>query len=42
MLLSKAYAGSVPAKSTCPKSGNFSEANPVDYQAKFKQLWGVK
>jgi hypothetical protein len=28
-------------KETCPASGNFSEDNPVDFKAKFRELWGV-
>ena len=31
-----------PASATCPASLNFSEGNPVDYKAKYKQLWGIK
>ncbi len=39
----KAYAApGTPASATCPASLNFSEGNPVDYQAKYKQLWGIK
>jgi ribose transport system substrate-binding protein len=30
-----------PAGSTCPASGNVNDGNPVDYRAKFKQLWGI-
>jgi ribose transport system substrate-binding protein len=46
MLLSpaKKYAPpgtKLPKASTCPASGNFSENNPVDFRAKYKQLWGV-
>lgn len=39
----KAYeAAGTPASATCPASNNFSQGNTVNYQAKFKQLWGLK
>ena len=28
-------------KEACPASGNFSGDNPVDFKAKFRELWGV-
>jgi ABC-type sugar transport system substrate-binding protein len=45
MLLSpaKAYeAPGTPSWATCPKNLDFSSGNPIDYRAKFKQLWGIK
>ena len=32
----------IPKGSTCPASGNFGEGNPIDFRAKYKQLWGLK
>ncbi|MCU1490998.1 MAG: sugar transporter substrate-binding protein [Acidimicrobiaceae bacterium] len=31
-----------PAAASCPASGNFNAGNPVNYQAKYKALWGLK
>jgi ribose transport system substrate-binding protein len=31
-----------PKGSTCPASGDFSEGNPIDFRAKYKQLWGLQ
>jgi ribose transport system substrate-binding protein len=43
LLLSPHYGNAgLPKASLCPKSGNFNQNNPIDYRAKFKQLWGVK
>lgn len=44
MMLSPKYqldGQAPPAGSTCPASGNVNQGNPVNYQAKYKQLWGV-
>ncbi len=30
-----------PAGSTCPADGNVNTGNPINYQAKYKQLWGI-
>jgi hypothetical protein len=39
----KAYeAPGTPASATCPKNLDFGSGNPIDYRAKFKQLWGIK
>ena len=35
-------APGTPASATCPKNLNFSTGNPVDFEAKFKKLWGIK
>lgn len=37
----KAYVSpGTPKSATCPKNLNFSSGNPIDFKAKFKQLWG--
>jgi ABC-type sugar transport system substrate-binding protein len=37
----KAYARpGTPRSATCPKNLDFSSGNPIDFKAKFKQLWG--
>ncbi len=39
----KAYrAAGTPNSATCPKNLNFSSGNPVNFEAKFKKLWGIK
>ena len=35
-------AAGTPNSATCPKNLNFSSGNPVDFEAKFKKLWGIK
>jgi ABC-type sugar transport system substrate-binding protein len=45
MLLSPAKAYEVagtPKSATCPASLNFSAGNPINYQAQYKKLWGIK
>jgi ABC-type sugar transport system substrate-binding protein len=43
MLLSPKYARpGTPKSALCPADNNFSGGNPVDFAAKFKQLWGIK
>lgn len=44
MMLSPKYkvdGQAPPAGTTCPASGNINQGNPINYQAKFKKLWGV-
>ncbi|MGH2447297.1 MAG: substrate-binding domain-containing protein [Chloroflexota bacterium] len=31
-----------PKSKECPASGNFNAGNPVNYQAKYRALWGIK
>ena len=43
MLLSPKYAvPGTPASALCPKDLDLNHGNPVDFVAKFKQLWGIK
>ena len=35
-------APGTPASATCPANLNFSTGNTVNFQAKYKQLWGIK
>ena len=35
-------APGTPKSATCPANLNFSSGNPINYKAKFKQLWGIK
>ncbi len=30
-----------PAGSTCPANGDINTGNPIDYKAKYQQLWGI-
>lgn len=44
MMLSPKYnvdGQAPPASSTCPASGNINQGNPINYEAKYKQLWGL-
>ncbi len=39
----KAYmVPGTPASALCPRSLNMSSGNPINYRAKYKQLWGMK
>jgi ribose transport system substrate-binding protein len=37
----KVAGANPPPGTTCPADGNFNDGNPIDYQSKYKQLWGV-